>query len=41
MSLGYKYIEIWECQWYKTIKCIKKIQKLWRAKQWNILKNLK
>lgn len=30
---GYKYIDIWQCDWRFAIKCISKLQRIWRTKQ--------
>jgi len=32
INLGYKYREIWELDWIKAIRIVRKIQKLWRKK---------
>jgi len=32
LSKGYKYDSVWECDWYRGCKAVKKIQYLWRTK---------
>jgi hypothetical protein len=33
ISKGYKYVDIWECDWYRACKAIKKLQYLYRLKK--------